>query len=62
MPGNLAGALERVAGTMRAVLTRTHSQGAVGTGLFLAFLLLSIDDILLLSRRRVTLCPWKARD
>lgn len=27
LPGNLAGALERVAGSMRAVLTRTHSQG-----------------------------------
>ena len=28
LPGDLAGALERVAGSMRAVLTRTHSQGA----------------------------------
>ncbi|CAN0194510.1 unnamed protein product [Ascophyllum nodosum] len=30
LPGDLAGALERVAGSMRAVLTRTHSQGSSG--------------------------------
>ncbi|CAM9806317.1 unnamed protein product, partial [Ectocarpus sp. 4 AP-2014] len=28
LPGDLAGALERVAGTMRAVLRRTHTQGS----------------------------------
>ncbi|CAM9832769.1 unnamed protein product [Scytosiphon promiscuus] len=28
LPGNLAGALERVAGSMRAILTRTHNQGS----------------------------------
>lgn len=38
LPGNLPGALERVAGSMRAVLTRTHSQGnstrRVGASIF----------------------------
>lgn len=29
LPGDLAGALERVAGSLRAVLARTHSQGVV---------------------------------